>query len=301
MYRVLGFFISSCESESGKCDKSMMTHSKCRLVRFLPPFLLSCIKFFGLIFLSYDPKTQRMRDSNHYSIAIIIALTIQSTFSIRALYRLEIAGTNHTVTKIFATYTYEAVSYYLVMVGIHSTVLWNRRQCKMLINQGLKLYSETLKFRERKGCQWDKKFIVCLIFTVTFACYSICSITSTYHMTPKFKSEKHWIRVIVTLNFIITSFINVLATLILVSVMLFSAHSLRLVNTRIQECLMVVLRSPKMSECCQLSDELDELHHLHSEIMQFTQEVNTFCAFPLFLKFLMRFLAAISEVSMCTD
>lgn len=268
-------------------------------INYLANYLLNCSKFCGLIYLNYDPKTRRMVDSRMYSLAFVTGIAILTAFSSHALYRHEIAGTNHTITKITPTYTFETVSHTIVLVGIYSSVICKRRQCKMIMNLGLQMYEDVLKLDEPGFLKTDRKFIFCFIYTTVFGSFSLFSISIDYTMSPKFVTEEHWIKLLVSLNFVLISFIYALAVFIFVGVMLFAAHSLRLVNSKVQKCLILILKNPKMSECCKLSDELDELQHIHSRIMHFTQQVNTFYSISLLLKFLMRFIAAVSEVRIC--
>lgn len=274
----------------------MMPKVNYRPVELLSLFVLYCTKICALIFLNYDPKTKRMKDSKKYSILIIIPLVIQSAIAIRSLYSREIAKTNHTITKLITTFTYETVSLSIIIVGIYATLLSNRRQCKLLINQGLKLYANMVKLEKMKVCRCDKKFVFCIIYTAAFGCFAIFSLCTDYIMSHRHIMERPSIKSIVFFNFFCITFIYALVVVVFVSVMLFSAHSLRLVNSRIQKCFKVILTSPKMSECCELSEELDYLHDLYTEIIQFTHQVSKFYSFPLLLAFVTRFIAAVAEV-----
>lgn len=269
-----------------------------RLVKYFSLYFVHFSHFLGLMFSKYEPKSKQMIDSDKYSILIVLTIILITPLTIQELYRQELVRTEFVITKVLQTFSFDMLTHFSVMVALYWTVLFKSSQCKELINKALELYREILRINRTQVFQRDRKLFVCIIIQLLIGYYSVCLICYRYSVNADFNSEKPWIKFVIFINILFVIFVNTQVSVIFLSVVLFTAHSLRLVNSQIKECILIIQRSPKISESCQLSDRLDDLHITHAKIMEFMQQVMQFYSLPLFIKFTMRFISSVALVSL---
>lgn len=244
-------------------------------------------KLLGVFPFVYHAKSKCVSVSNasfYYSLVLVTFLITITPFCVR-----EIFYVNRTVFRKVRLFELGMIlqsgAEYLTVSISSLRILFKTSDYKVIVNESIRLYQNVFCKSLHRPCDRKLRFhiLFLLILTLFYTSISIVYFNVARYSVPFFT----WL----SLCFYITianNLIDATFTHFYVGGMLYSAHLYRLINKRLSILIKRIRNFKKVNvmNCCDLSDEIDELNQMHSRIHELTQKLHALFSHHLLFKYL---------------
>lgn len=250
----------------------------------------------GLFYFRVNQATGAVKLSHFlltYGVIYGIIITIVTPRSIYFILKLDNIKFSD-VNVLIAASVLEYFSVYLITCSAYWSFLRNLKLIKSIVMQGMNLYRAGLKL-QTKWFHDEGRFISRMIYKLINV-YVLSSSSVSYFLANYFNNDYDLLRYV--LNITIINFINSMLNNAYIWGIMFGAHLHRLINREIIAITKIIndMKRPDIWKSCELSDAIDRLNILHTEVTQYTRDLNRLFGMQNMLMFLNAFITIVAQV-----
>lgn len=262
------------------------------------------VKLMGIAHFKFDSKTNRFIPSPFstlYGILVFLSIFVLLPLSTYEFMLLDVYFLNTPMTFIEFAKSLDMSRSTIIHMAAYVTFMFYRKEWPVLLNEGIDLYRATNEASEQDFFGSDGKFLV--VFLIKFVkgwlpCFGVINSFLSYAEYYQFHGLDYIVKMLEWIIFMLTLIDNSFLSTIYMCGILYAAHLYRLLNTRLQ-VITQQLRwcdGITISECCFLSDKVDELSQIYLRITKFTQKFNALFSPLLLVMFFCNFTSTVFEM-----
>lgn len=258
----------------------------------------------GIAQFKFDVRTNRFVPttfSKLYGILVFLSILVLLPISTYDFMLLDVYFLRTPMTFIEIAKSVDMSRATIIHIAAYVTFMCYRKEWPELLNEGIDLYRATNEASELDFFGTDGKFLV--VFLIKFVkgwlpCFGVINSFFRYAEYYQFHGLDYIVKMLEWTIFTLTLVDNSFLSTIYMCGILYAAHLYRLLNTRLQ----VITQQLKwcdgitISECCDLSDKVDELNQIYLRITNFTQQFNDLFSPLLLVMFLCNFTSTVFEM-----
>lgn len=278
-----------------KCFKCSKGFLNCSFI-LISKILLIAGLVSGLFYFKINPKTGAVRISRFlllYGLMFGIFVLTVTPRSIYFVLKLDEAKLSDLNILVLASIM-EFYSQYLITCSGYFIFITKMRLYKSIVIQGLAIYQKGLCLRT----EWFHKenlFIYRMILKITSL--SVLSFSSlSFFMAHYFNNDYNLLRYF--LNLTLLNCINSMLNNAFIWGIMLAAHLYRSINNEIIYIAQKIDNMDRfdIGKCCELSDNIDSLNVFHSEVTQYTRDLNNLFEMHNLSMFLNVFITIVAQV-----
>lgn len=278
-----------------KCFKCSKGFLNCSFI-LISKILLIAGLVSGLFYFKINPKTGAVRISRFlllYGLMFGIFVLTVTPRSIYFVLKLDEAKLSDLNILVLASIM-EFYSQYLITCSGYFIFITKMRLYKSIVIQGLAIYQKGLCLRT----EWFHKenlFIYRMILKITSL--SVLSFSSlSFFMAHYFNNDYNLLRYF--LNLTLLNCINSMLNNAFIWGIMLAAHLYRSINNEIIYIAQKIDNMDRfdIGKCCELSDNIDSLNVFHSEVTQYTKDLNNLFEMHNLSMFLNVFITIVAQV-----
>lgn len=233
-----------------------------------------------------------------YGVIYGIIITIVTPRSIYFILKLDNINLSN-VNILIAASVLEFYTVYLITCSAYWSFLMNLKLAKSIVRQGMNLYREGLKLQS----VWfhnEGRFIFRMIYKL-FNVYVLSSSSISFFLANYFNDDYDLLRYV--LNITLINFINSMLNNAYIWGIMFGAHLYRSINREIIAITKTIneMKRPDIGKSCELSDAIDRLNILHTEVTQYTRDLNQLFGMQNMFMFLNAFITIVAQVRLLNN
>lgn len=266
-----------------------------------PFHFYSFSKYIGIFHLNYDAEMMLMVKSNEqlfYGCLFILSSFVVCFLSASVYMNVDrLLGVVHWQLLDLVLF----VNCGVLLITQFSIYLWflikSDALCDLL-NEGLSIFREFNATQKYALYEYDSKFIIVLALKTLIGSMPIVAVIHLYFWIPETMGDTSIQQNLQFVNQILLAAAFFQYTSFYFCGILHAAHLIRLLNLRLKRTMRQISDIGKLSvtQCCRLSDEIDDINALYTRICHFTQIFSAFNSPVLLSIFICKFVAMIVEV-----